>query len=62
MDSTKNWSVKDARGNPMSYLFCGAVQAGVPAGALNVLPGFGETAGASITSHMDVDKVLGYRT
>ena len=32
-------------------------QAGVPPGVLNVLSGFGETAGAAISSHMDIDKV-----
>jgi acyl-CoA reductase-like NAD-dependent aldehyde dehydrogenase len=30
----------------------------VPDGALNVLPGFGETAGAAISSHMDINKVI----
>jgi len=25
---------------------------------LNVLPGFGSTAGAAITSHMDIDAVI----
>ena len=29
----------------------------MPDGVLNVLPGFGETAGAAISSHMDIDKV-----
>jgi acyl-CoA reductase-like NAD-dependent aldehyde dehydrogenase len=32
-------------------------QAGIPPGVLNVLSGFGETAGASISSHMDIDKI-----
>ncbi|BGP16835.1 hypothetical protein JCM10213v2_004840 [Rhodosporidiobolus nylandii] len=34
-----------------------AVEAGYPAGVLNVVPGFGTTAGAAIASHMDIDKV-----
>jgi len=34
-----------------------AVEAGVPDGVLNVLPGFGETAGQALGRHMDVDKV-----
>jgi len=34
-----------------------AAEAGLPAGVLNVVPGFGETAGASIGRHMDVDMV-----
>lgn len=32
-------------------------QAGFPAGVVNIVPGFGPTAGAAIASHMDVDKV-----
>lgn len=32
-------------------------QAGVPDGVINVVPGFGPTAGAAISSHMDIDKV-----
>lgn len=33
-------------------------QAGLPPGVLNVVPGYGPTAGAALASHMDVDKVL----
>jgi len=33
------------------------LQAGIPPGAFNVLSGFGETAGAAMSSHMDIDKV-----
>ena len=32
-------------------------QAGFPPGVLNIVPGYGPTAGAAIASHMDVDKV-----
>jgi len=32
-------------------------EAGVPAGVVNVVPGYGETAGAALASHPDVDKV-----
>lgn len=32
-------------------------QAGFPAGVVNILPGFGPTAGAAIANHMDIDKV-----
>ncbi len=32
-------------------------EAGVPEGAVNVVPGFGETAGAALAAHDDVDKV-----
>jgi aldehyde dehydrogenase (NAD+) len=33
------------------------LQAGLPAGVVNILPGFGPTAGGAITSHPDIDKV-----
>ena len=33
------------------------VEAGVPAGVVNILTGFGETAGAALAAHPDVDKV-----
>lgn len=32
-------------------------EAGVPPGVVNVVPGYGETAGAALSSHMGVDKV-----
>jgi acyl-CoA reductase-like NAD-dependent aldehyde dehydrogenase len=32
-----------------------AVEAGIPAGVLNVVPGFGHTAGKALALHMDVD-------
>ena len=32
-------------------------EAGVPAGVVNVVPGYGETAGAALSGHMGVDKV-----
>jgi phenylacetaldehyde dehydrogenase len=34
-----------------------ALEAGVPAGVLNIVTGFGETAGAALAAHPDVDKV-----
>lgn len=34
-----------------------AVDAGIPPGVLNVIPGFGETAGRALGMHMDVDAV-----
>ncbi|GLK84805.1 aldehyde dehydrogenase [Ancylobacter defluvii] len=34
-----------------------AVEAGIPDGVFNVLPGFGETAGQALGLHMDVDAV-----
>ncbi|KVI06341.1 Aldehyde dehydrogenase, conserved site-containing protein [Cynara cardunculus var. scolymus] len=38
-------------------LACGNTIAGLPPGVLNVVSGFGPTAGAALASHMDVDKV-----
>lgn len=32
-------------------------QAGFPPGVVNIVPGYGPTAGAAISSHMDIDKV-----
>src|SRR5207302_5840836 len=34
-----------------------AQEAGFPDGVINVIPGYGPTAGAALSSHMDVDKV-----
>jgi len=34
-----------------------AMEAGIPEGVLNVLPGYGETAGQAIGMHMDIDAV-----
>jgi phenylacetaldehyde dehydrogenase len=33
------------------------MEAGLPDGVLNVVPGFGRTAGAALGAHMDVDKI-----
>jgi acyl-CoA reductase-like NAD-dependent aldehyde dehydrogenase len=33
------------------------LQAGFPAGVINVLTGYGPTAGAAIASHPDINKV-----
>ncbi|KAK4280864.1 hypothetical protein QN277_012429 [Acacia crassicarpa] len=51
--------IKPAEQTPLSALFYAylAKLAGIPDGVLNVVPGFGPTAGAAITSHMDIDKV-----
>ncbi|VAI89509.1 unnamed protein product [Triticum turgidum subsp. durum] len=51
--------VKPAEQTPLSALFFAhlAKQAGVPDGVINVITGFGPTAGAAIASHMDVDMV-----
>lgn len=34
------------------------LKAGIPDGVLNIVPGFGPTAGAAISSHMDIDVVI----
>ncbi|KAL6641185.1 hypothetical protein ACP70R_019366 [Stipagrostis hirtigluma subsp. patula] len=51
--------VKPAEQTPLSALYYAhlAKLAGIPDGVINVLPGFGPTAGAAITAHMDVDSV-----
>ncbi|XP_028804971.1 aldehyde dehydrogenase family 2 member C4-like [Neltuma alba] len=51
--------VKPAEQTPLSALFYAhlAKLAGIPDGVLNVITGFGPTAGAAISSHMDIDKV-----
>ncbi|HXM42490.1 MAG TPA: aldehyde dehydrogenase family protein [Bryobacteraceae bacterium] len=51
--------MKPAEQTPLSALRIGEliVEAGFPAGVVNLLPGFGPTAGAAIASHADVDKV-----
>ncbi|KPA79562.1 putative mitochondrial aldehyde dehydrogenase, mitochondrial precursor (ALDH2) [Leptomonas pyrrhocoris] len=51
--------LKPAEQTPLSALRLGemTLEAGYPAGVVNILPGFGATAGAAIASHMDVNKV-----
>ena len=51
--------LKPAEQTPLTALRLAelAMEAGVPAGVLNVVPGFGETAGAAIGKHMDIDVV-----
>lgn len=51
--------LKPAEQTPLSALRLGEllVEADMPPGVVNILPGFGPTAGASIAKHMDVDKV-----
>ncbi|KAG4141176.1 hypothetical protein ERO13_D06G059800v2 [Gossypium hirsutum] len=51
--------VKPAEQTPLSALYYAhlAKLAGIPDGVLNVVNGFGETAGAAISAHMDIDKV-----
>ncbi|XP_057768104.1 aldehyde dehydrogenase family 2 member C4 [Salvia miltiorrhiza] len=51
--------VKPAEQTPLSALFLAhlAKLAGIPDGVLNVVTGYGYSAGAAISSHMDIDKV-----
>jgi aldehyde dehydrogenase (NAD+) len=51
--------LKPAEQTPLSALKIGELilEAGFPEGVVNLLPGFGPTAGAAIASHMDIDKV-----
>ncbi|MGA2779680.1 MAG: aldehyde dehydrogenase family protein [Steroidobacteraceae bacterium] len=51
--------LKPAEITPLSALRLGelALEAGFPAGVLNVVPGFGKTAGQALVDHADVDKV-----
>src|ERR1035437_3350255 len=51
--------LKPAEQTPLTALrLAGLIaEAGVPDGVVNVVPGFGETAGAALTAHPDVDKV-----
>ncbi|WMT76323.1 aldehyde dehydrogenase [Bradyrhizobium sp. Ash2021] len=51
--------LKPAEQSPLSTIFLAelAVQAGIPAGVLNVVPGFGQTAGKAIGLHSDIDFV-----
>jgi phenylacetaldehyde dehydrogenase len=51
--------LKPAEQTPLSALLLAEVieQAEVPAGVFNVVTGFGETAGAALAAHPDVDKI-----
>ncbi len=51
--------VKPAEQSPLTMIRAAelAAEAGIPDGVLNVLPGFGETAGQALGRHMDVDCV-----
>ncbi len=51
--------MKPAEQTPLSALRIGEliIEAGFPEGVVNILPGYGPTAGAAIARHLDVDKV-----
>jgi acyl-CoA reductase-like NAD-dependent aldehyde dehydrogenase len=44
---------------PLSALFLGELirKVGIPSGVVNIVPGYGQEAGAALTAHPDVDKV-----
>ncbi len=51
--------LKPAEQTPLSALRLGdlILEAGFPSGVVNIVPGYGETAGAALSGHHDVDKV-----
>ncbi|KHN18468.1 aldehyde dehydrogenase family 2 member B4, mitochondrial-like [Glycine soja] len=51
--------LKTAEQTPLTALFVAKLfhEAGLPDGVLNVVSGYGPTAGAALASHMDVDKL-----
>ncbi|MGH7735479.1 MAG: aldehyde dehydrogenase family protein, partial [Gemmatimonadales bacterium] len=51
--------LKPAEQTPLSALLLGELiqEAGIPDGVVNIVPGYGETAGAALAAHADVDKV-----
>jgi phenylacetaldehyde dehydrogenase len=51
--------LKPAEQTPLTALRLGELiqEAGVPDGVVNIVPGYGETAGAALAAHPDVDKV-----
>ncbi len=51
--------LKPAEQTPLSALYLGEllIEAGLPAGVVNILTGQGETAGAPLAAHDDVDKI-----
>ena len=51
--------LKPAEQTPLTALYLASLvkEAGFPPGVVNIVPGYGPTAGAAIARHMDVDKV-----
>jgi len=51
--------MKPAEQTPLTCLRMGelAMEAGFPPGVINIVPGYGPTAGASLVKHPDVDKI-----
>ncbi len=51
--------LKPAEQTPLTALRLGELiqEAGIPDGVVNIIPGYGETAGAALAAHPDVDKI-----
>lgn len=51
--------LKPAEQTPLSALYVAALskEAGFPSGVINVIPGYGPTAGAALAEHPDVRKI-----
>ena len=51
--------LKPAEQTPLTALRLGELiqEAGFPDGVVNIVPGYGETAGAALAAHLDVDKI-----
>jgi acyl-CoA reductase-like NAD-dependent aldehyde dehydrogenase len=51
--------LKPAEQTPLSALRLGEIlaEAGLPAGVVNIVPGYGPIAGAALVAHPDVDRV-----
>jgi phenylacetaldehyde dehydrogenase len=51
--------LKPAEQTPLTAIRLGALalEAGFPPGVINILTGYGDTAGAAITTHPDIDKI-----
>ncbi|XP_074868368.1 aldehyde dehydrogenase, mitochondrial [Carettochelys insculpta] len=51
--------MKVAEQTPLTALYVASLikEAGFPPGVVNIVPGYGPTAGAAIASHMEIDKV-----
>jgi len=51
--------MKPAEQTPLTALYTAQliIEAGFPPGVFNIVPGYGPTAGAAISEHMDIDKI-----
>ena len=51
--------LKPAEQTPLTALWAGelALEAGIPPGVVNIIPGYGETAGAALVRHPGVEKI-----